>query len=135
MSVQPAPSPSDPHPDPSQHWRHRLDQIVSMVREMSLQTDPGKMVRAYIRRIRGLDAHRTLRSRSAAETSSPPATASPAPASGTMTINPWKQKDKLPLLEGGLIAEIIYGEEPLIIDDLQVDPTTRRLSTLQGMRP
>ena len=33
-------------------------------------------------------------------------------------VNPWKEKDKLPLLEGGLLGELIYGDEPRIIDDI-----------------
>ena len=36
--------------------------------------------------------------------------------------NPWKETDQLPLLEGGLLGELIYGDEPRIIDNLHVDP-------------
>jgi sigma-B regulation protein RsbU (phosphoserine phosphatase) len=35
-------------------------------------------------------------------------------------INPWKEKDRLPLHRGGLFAEMLYKDEPRIIDDLQV---------------
>jgi sigma-B regulation protein RsbU (phosphoserine phosphatase) len=35
-------------------------------------------------------------------------------------INPWKEKDRLPLFEGGLLARLIYGDEPQIIDNLDV---------------
>ena len=35
-------------------------------------------------------------------------------------INPWKDRNSLPLMEGGLLAELIYNEEPRIINDLQV---------------
>jgi sigma-B regulation protein RsbU (phosphoserine phosphatase) len=46
-------------------------------------------------------------------------------------INPWKEKDRLPLLEGGLLSELIYGDEPQIIDDLMIpvdDPAAAYLS-------
>ncbi len=32
---------------PNGDWQHRLDVIVETMREMSLQTDPQAMVRAY----------------------------------------------------------------------------------------
>ena len=46
-------------------------------------------------------------------------------------INPWKEKDRLPLFEGGLIAKLIYGDEPQIIDNLDVpadDPAVEYLA-------
>src|SRR6478672_1762746 len=31
--------------------------------------------------------------------------------------NPWHEKHKLPLLSGGLLAEILYSNEPAVIKD------------------
>ena len=39
-------------------------------------------------------------------------------APGPKSIDPWKQKDRLPLLEGGLLGDLIYGDEPRLIDDI-----------------
>ena len=36
----------------------------------------------------------------------------------TEEVNPWKDKDRLPLLEGGLLGDLIYGDEPRLIDDI-----------------
>lgn len=36
----------------------------------------------------------------------------------TEDINPWKQREKLPRLRGGILQEIAYANAPLIIDDL-----------------
>ena len=36
----------------------------------------------------------------------------------TEEVNPWKERDRLPLLTGGLFADLIWGDEPRIIDDL-----------------
>ncbi|HEV8290891.1 MAG TPA: PP2C family protein-serine/threonine phosphatase [Tepidisphaeraceae bacterium] len=33
-------------------------------------------------------------------------------------FNPWTQRDRLPRLSGGLLGEIVYANEPVIIDDL-----------------
>jgi sigma-B regulation protein RsbU (phosphoserine phosphatase) len=32
--------------------------------------------------------------------------------------NPWTQRDRLPRISGGLLGEIIYGNRPVVIDDL-----------------
>ena len=32
--------------------------------------------------------------------------------------NPWTQRDKLPRLSGGLLGELVYGNKPVVIDDL-----------------
>ena len=44
----------------------------------------------------------------------------------TEVVNPWKQKDRLPLLEGGLLGDLLYGDEPRIIDDITPSDQTRR---------
>ncbi len=36
----------------------------------------------------------------------------------TEDINPWTQRDRLPLLSGGLLGEIAYANRPMIIDDV-----------------
>ena len=33
-------------------------------------------------------------------------------------VNPWTQRDRLPRLSGGLLGEIAYANEPVIIDDV-----------------
>jgi sigma-B regulation protein RsbU (phosphoserine phosphatase) len=33
-------------------------------------------------------------------------------------LNPWTQRDRLPRMKGGLLGEFIYGNKPVIIDDL-----------------
>jgi sigma-B regulation protein RsbU (phosphoserine phosphatase) len=98
-------------------WQERLAYIDRAMREISLQDDPQAMVRSYSSRIRklmptgrfvslsrrGLEApwYRITRSNK-----------------WTEEINPWKQTDRLPLLEGGLLGDLIYGDEPRLIDDI-----------------
>src|SRR4026209_1989686 len=36
----------------------------------------------------------------------------------TEDINPFTQRDRLPRLSGGMVAEFLYGNKPVIIDDL-----------------
>ncbi|CAN5916264.1 hypothetical protein BH23PLA1_BH23PLA1_16560 [soil metagenome] len=113
-------------------WQPRLAHIVSMMRELSRQNDPQEMVRAYGRQMREILPTDRLLSLSRRDL--------PAPyfritRSSTWQdeINPWTQKQRLPVLEGGLLGDLIYGEEPRIIGDLQVSPEDPAAEYLRGM--
>jgi len=100
-------------------WRRTLDHIVETMREMSLQDDPQAMVRAYanrMRRFQKTDGFVAL-SRRGLEYPKYRVTRS---STWTTEIDPWQEKNKLPLLEGGLMGELIYGDVPRIIDDLRI---------------
>ena len=115
-------------------WRDRLRVIVEMMREMSQQTDPQAMVQAYSARVREIlaaaDAFMSLSRRDLER----PQYRITRSTQWKDRINPWKQKELLPLLQGGLLAELIYGDEPVIIDDLQVSPDDPAQEYLQGYR-
>ena len=98
-------------------WQERLAYIVDAMRDMSLQTDAQEMVRSYGSRVRTLlPAARWLSlSRRGLEEPWYRITRS---STWTEAIDPWKQKDRLPLLKGGLLADLIYGDEPRLIDDI-----------------
>jgi sigma-B regulation protein RsbU (phosphoserine phosphatase) len=97
--------------------QERLAAIVDAMREMSLQTEPAEMVRAYGARVRNLiPAARWISlSRRGLEAPRYRITRS---STWTEVIDPWKQPYRLPLLEGGLLGELIYGNEPRLIDDI-----------------
>ena len=115
------------------NWRERLGLIVDMMRQMSRQTDPQEMVRAYGERIRLL-----LPSDGAISLSRRGLVAPQFRITRSTTwqdnINPWKERDRLPLLEGGLFAELIYGDEPKVIGDLDVSPEDPAAAYLAGHR-
>lgn len=116
-------------------WRRRLALVTEMMREMSLQDDPQSMIQAYGARMRtimpsdrwlslsrrGLEAPRFRITRS---------------STWTETVNPWKERDRLPLLEGGLLSELLYGDEPRIFDDIEplVKPDDPAFEYLAGQR-
>ncbi|MGE3818501.1 MAG: PP2C family protein-serine/threonine phosphatase [Isosphaeraceae bacterium] len=117
------------------NWRARLAFVTEMLREMSRETDPQAMVRAYGRKIRtlmttdrfvavsrrGLDSPRYRITRS---------------STWERDVNPWRDRDRLPLLEGGLLGELLYAGEPILIDDLteRLKPDDPALPHLEGMR-
>ena len=111
-------------------WQQRLAQIVELVQEMSRQTDPQEMVRSYGERVRLLlpsDRRISLSRRGLTA----PKYRITRSTTWSENINPWKEKDRLPLFEGGLIAELIYGDEPQIIDNLDLpgdDPAAEYLA-------
>ncbi|MEX2187090.1 MAG: hypothetical protein WD875_09865, partial [Pirellulales bacterium] len=111
-------------------WRQRLDIVVDTMRDMSRQTDPQAMVRAYVEKIRQIvpvDSGLSLSRRDLAW----PKYRITRSTTWEEDINPWKEKHRLPLLSGGLLAELIYGDEPRIVDDLSVeddDPAAEYLS-------
>ena len=86
---------------------------------MSLHDDPQEMVRSYGQQMRryqptagfvslsrrGLDSPRYRITRS---------------SRWTEMIDPWREQDRLPVLSGGLMGELLYGDAPRVIDVLEV---------------
>src|SRR5947209_16259099 len=98
-------------------WRKRLAVIVEMMRDMSRQTDPQEMVRSYGEKVRLLlpsDGRISLSRRGLTA----PKYRITRSTTWQGDINPWKEKARLPLFEGGLLARLIYADEPQIIDNL-----------------
>src|SRR5579871_1604239 len=120
----------NPGEEQRQDWHRRLAVIVDTMRELSRQTDPQAMVRTYGQRMRQLipvDRSISLSRRGL----SFPKYRITRSSTWREIINPWKEPDRLPLFEGGLLARLIYGDEPQIIDDLAVeadDPAAAYLS-------
>ena len=103
-----------------QDWQEELKFIVDFMRELSTQTDPqiaaglyGKRLReggyfpsdgflAVSRRDLKYPAYRITRSSTWKE-----------------AIDPWKDKHRLPIFTTGLLSELVYSNEPAIIEDLQ----------------
>jgi sigma-B regulation protein RsbU (phosphoserine phosphatase) len=116
-------------------WRQRLEIVVETMRELSRQTDPQAMVRAYgsrIRQLRPMDGFLAL-SRRDLEAPKYRITRS---SMWQEEVNPWKQPHLLPILEGGLLGELIYGDTPRIIDELEVDssdPAAQYLSDYRSL--
>lgn len=114
-------------------WKRRLDAVVATMREMSIQTDPQEMVRAYGRRLQSLfPVHRriSLSRRGLKE----PEYRVTRYSEWQEDIDPWREPHRLPLHERGLFSELIYGDEPVIIDELSVDADDPAARYLDGQR-
>ena len=114
-------------------WQERLAFIVETMRDMSRQTDPQAMVRAYGTRMRQL--MQTDRTVSLSRRDLPPRQYRITRSSlWKEEVNPWKNKELLPVLEGGLLGELIYGDEPRVIDEIQIAPDDPAAEYFAGMR-
>jgi sigma-B regulation protein RsbU (phosphoserine phosphatase) len=114
-------------------WQERMTNIVETMREMSRQSEPQAMVRAYgarMQQIRPSDRSISLSRRDLQA----PYFRITRSNMWKSEVNPWKDKEKLPVLAGGLLGELIYGDEPRIIDDLQLDDSDPGAAYFQGMR-
>jgi sigma-B regulation protein RsbU (phosphoserine phosphatase) len=116
-------------------WQDRLAQIAEMMREMSQQEDPQSMVRTYAGRMRKLTPGERWVSLSRRGLE-PPKYRITRSSTWPEQVNPWKEKDKLPVLEGGLLGELLYGDEPRIIDDIAplLSPDDPAYDYLAGQR-
>jgi sigma-B regulation protein RsbU (phosphoserine phosphatase) len=102
---------------PELDWEERLAAVVATMKEMSLHDDPQAVTRSYgahVERLRPVDRWFSI-SRRGLEAPCYRITRS---STWTEAINPWEQKDRLPLRKGGLLADLVYGNQPRLIDDI-----------------
>jgi sigma-B regulation protein RsbU (phosphoserine phosphatase) len=114
-------------------WQEQLAYVVDTMREMSRQTDPQEMNRAYRERVRRLIPVDASLSVSRRDLSAPHYRITRS-SRWQQEINPWKERDRLPLLAGGLLAELIYGDEPRLFADLHVGGDDPAFAYLDGYR-
>jgi sigma-B regulation protein RsbU (phosphoserine phosphatase) len=114
-------------------WQKRLASVVEMSRSMSAQTDPQAMVQDYSRRMRNMYKVDGFVSLSRRDLNHPDVRVTRASIWGT-DVNPWKQTRDLTIHHGGLFSELIYLDEPSIIDDLQLADGDPAAPFVAGMR-
>jgi sigma-B regulation protein RsbU (phosphoserine phosphatase) len=114
-------------------WQERLAVVVDTMREMSRQTDPQEMARAYRARMGRLFPIDNAVSLSRRDLAAPKYRVTRSTL-WKEEINPWKERDRLPLLEGGRLAELIYGDEPRLFDDLELPAGDPGAEYLAGHR-
>jgi sigma-B regulation protein RsbU (phosphoserine phosphatase) len=115
------------------NWRARLAVSVDVMRELSRATDPQEMYAIFARRITQLfpvTRHLTVTRRGLRFPEYRVARFS----HWQDPINPWKESHRLPLHSGGLLAELLYSDEPQIIDSLTLDPDDPAAEYLAGQR-
>lgn len=115
------------------NWRARLAVSVEVMRELSRASDPQEMYAVFARRMMQLfpvSRHLTLTRRGLRNPDYRVARFS----QWKDAVNPWKESHRLPVHSGGLLAELLYGDQPRIIDGLTIDPDDPAADYLAGQR-
>jgi sigma-B regulation protein RsbU (phosphoserine phosphatase) len=120
------------HPN-GNDWQERLFLIEDLMRDMSRHTDPQAMVRSYGERMRQLLPRGRRLSLSRRGLAFPHYRITRS-TTWTEEVNPWKEKDRLPLLTGGLLAKLIYADTTAVLDDLELAPDEPAAEYLVGQR-
>jgi sigma-B regulation protein RsbU (phosphoserine phosphatase) len=105
---------------PQRDGRHELSLVVDLMKDVSRQTDPQELVRIYGEGIEKLMPERHFLALSRRGLDKPWYRITRS-TTWDEDINPWTQKDRLPLLKGGFLENLAYSNEPVIIDDLKSD--------------
>ena len=111
----------------------RMSFIIDTMREMSRISDPQELVRVYgsrMRQVLPIDGMVSL-SRRGLEFPQYRITRS---SRWETAVNPWREKNRLPLFDSGLLGDLIYGDQPLIIDELEFSPGDPAAEYLAGMK-
>lgn len=98
-------------------WQQELAVIDRTMRAISSISDPQELVRTYwtgIGELLPIEHYLAVSRRGV----TPPAYLVTRSSRFKEPPNPWTQREQLPLLSGGLVAEIAYSNQPVIIDDL-----------------
>lgn len=114
-------------------WKERTTYIVDTVRRLSNVTDPrevlsifGERVTGFLPRDRSMTMSRNL--------VAPPKYVVTRFSGWTDAADPWTEREKLPVLEGGLLGELVYGNEPRYIEDLKLAEDDPGYEYLEGIR-
>lgn len=111
----------------------KLNLVLETMREMSRQTDPQAMVRAYGERMQELFPRDAIISISRRDMDCPWYRITRA-SRWDDDVNPWTQADRLPQFRRGLLGTLLYADQPLLDNDFQADPDDPAFEYLGGFR-
>lgn len=114
-------------------WQRELKIVSELMQEVSRQTDPLELVRVYasaVGKLYGSDRLITL-SRRGLEA---PWYRVTRDSRQSEQFDPWRQRDRLPLLREGYLGELLYAGEPRAILDLKVPDSDPTSGYFEGMR-
>ena len=114
-------------------WQERLAFVVETMREMSSANGPEEMVATYGDRVGEVVPSDRFISLSRRDLDRPLVRITRSDLWEDQP-NPWKEKNRLPILQGGLLSDLIWGDEPAYINDLTVSPDDPAADYFAGMR-
>lgn len=118
---------------PNRDWKEDLRVVDSLMRDVSRESDPQRLVNLYgdaVERMFPVDLYVAL-SRRGLE---PPMYRMTRNSNWTEDVNPWTQRDRLPLLSGGVLGEWAYADRPLVLQDFVCDDVDQHYELLRPIR-
>lgn len=115
------------------HWRARLAVSAEVMKELSRYSDPQEMYSVFSRRMAQLFPVSRQMSISRRGLQYPYYRVTRFNL-WTNPVNPWKEAHRLPVHEGGLLAELLYTDQPRVIEELVLDPEDPATTYLAGQR-
>lgn len=111
----------------------RTRRMIDMLREISRQTDPQQMISVFRKETPWLygGTHAISLSRRGVE---PPTYKITRSTTWDEELNPWENPHVLPVFEGGLLGELLYGDEPRVMRNVRVTPGDPAIEYLTGVR-
>lgn len=115
------------------NWRARLTVAADLMRELSRYTDPEELYHVFARRMTQLypTARQISLSRRGLDFPSVRVTRFNL---WTEKVNPHKEPHRLPVIDHGILSDLIYADETRVIDDLIVSPDDPAAELLAGQR-
>lgn len=113
-------------------WTERLAVVVDTMREISRQSDPQIIAQAYGKRIQALRPWERFVALSRRNLSKPEFRVTRC-SLWKDPPNPWKEPERLPQYSGGLFAELIYGNEPRLINVTNLPESDPAYEYVNGM--
>jgi sigma-B regulation protein RsbU (phosphoserine phosphatase) len=114
-------------------WQQRLEHVVATMREISTITDPQEMATTYGRRMRGTVTPGPTISISRRDLQSPQYRITRS-SLWPVQPDPWRERDKLPLFDRGILGELLYADEPRIVTSFRADPSDPAFDYLKHAR-
>ncbi len=124
---------TNPFDTEARNWRGRLAASVDLMRALSRSSDPQEMYALFSRRMDELYpvSRRLSVSRRGLR---PPDFRVTRFSLWKDTANPWTEPDRFPVHRGGVLAELLYADEPRLIPDLTLRPDDPAAAYLAGQR-
>ncbi|MEM6560780.1 MAG: PP2C family protein-serine/threonine phosphatase [Planctomycetota bacterium] len=110
-----------------------LAYITEMMRELSQAKEPQQMVRLYGNRVGQIMRNDGFVSLSRRNLDTPWYRVTRSSVWDS-PLNPWKQADELPMHDRGLLGDLLYGDQAVVMNDVHVDPDDPSHEYLDGAR-
>src|SRR5262249_26848032 len=112
--------------------RSRLERLDELVKDLSFQDDPDRLVRAFNRRhdlLLRYDGLVTVGRRDL----EPPAYRITRSWRWHDRVNPWAEPHLLPVYDRGLLSELLYAGKPAVLEQLEVAAAYPAFEPFTGM--